>query len=213
MHDSLLWALARLGLEVTDVRSEEDYATAAASRPVDAWDYVFFDQWTLWEPSAMGPPGPLPRFPGLRVKPGPGGPGSHAAEWRRLRRRLFVLSFFGVVGEAHPIRQAGVLARHVLTPYPSNAENTFLGIRIPPSDGEGGEGGGRGGGEAAETGRAGQAYGVVWGKEVRYYRGKEDLLRAILALNVTLVSTLRWLSAARGVGRPLERFDGLIATT
>lgn len=70
---------------------------------------------------------------------------------------------------------AGLPPSRVLTPYPSDPLNTFIGIRVPPAPN---------GTARPPRGRQG----VVWGKEAEYYEGRLTMLGAVLALNVTLAS-------------------------
>jgi hypothetical protein len=58
---------------------------------------------------------------------------------------------------------------HILTPYPLNDYNTFLGFPMSPPP-------------PAQPGAAKKPQGVIWGKQASYFSGKAAALEAVAAL-------------------------------
>jgi hypothetical protein len=169
IRESLQWGLRMLGIEY-DV-AESDDAFARLSQNAAQYDLYFLDPWTTFGPGWK----PRSFLPGRESK-------------------TFILSFFGMHEAGHDFK---LDTRHILTPYPTNAFNTFLGYamdqrwvdrkstavtvpvgpgRIPPQ---------------VQPRRKRQ--GVVWGKKPSYFAGKEDLLRKLaetIELHTTCVEPL-----------------------
>lgn len=114
-------------------------------------------------------------------------------------RRTFILSFFGLSSVEHGL--ALPLAQ-VLTPYPSNDANTFLGFAMKSRWLKGGEtatADASAGTVAAADGPGDvtrqalptkKRQGIVWGKRAEYFSGKVELLAAVAKLVDTLVVTV-----------------------
>ena len=96
--------------------------------------------------------------------------------------RAFLVSFFGLSAVEHGL---ALPLAHVLTPYPSNGDNTFLGFAMAPrwlarsSSGSSGPVIGPGSPQPPLPLPAKKRQGIVWGKRAEYFIGKLPLLEAV----------------------------------
>ena len=185
VRESLEWGLREMG--ITPVVADSDASFARLAADAASFDLIFLDPWTFvdpgWRPRAFLP-------------------GREATS--------FCLSFFGTQGG--PGYGWAIDASHVLTPYPINDANSFLGFVMEPrwlpraADGAAAAAST----EALEEAPRGvyglvpqplpakKRQGVIWGKKASYLEGRGDLIRAIAA-EVELHTTATGLESVPGV--------------
>jgi len=183
VRHSLTWALTQLGVEFDIADSDAKFAELTTPSRVGRYDLIFLDPWTAfgegWKPRAF--------LPGREA-------------------RTFIVSFFGMPEAGHGLE---LDPSHILTPYRTNPDNTFIGFVVDPKwsprfshaahfDGRSGAApsahGGDGGAHGVHAEHAApspgappviprkKAQGILWGKAARYFEGKEDLLRSVAAV-------------------------------
>jgi len=86
-------------------------------------------------------------------------------------QKLYILDFFG--GDGHPALNPTVPLQRHLTAYPVHPRNTFLGYFLP---------------DAAPVRGKRKKAGVIWGKDPKYYQGKQSFLTKVASV-APLVST------------------------
>lgn len=179
MMESLASGLRRLGHDVVEIGS---LRRLALERLV-SWrglGQVFVDPWKLEAARA------------------------HALLGAAAARRCFVLEWFGTPPEV--AAASGLEASRFLTPYPyAYGWNRFLGYVLHHGLAPALEDAGSLRRRLLESLARKQRQGVVWGKEARYFEGRQELL-ALLASRCVVHTTL---SEARGL-RPGLLPDGVV---
>jgi succinate dehydrogenase flavin-adding protein (antitoxin of CptAB toxin-antitoxin module) len=204
VRNSLTAALAKLNVDVEEARSDDEFESMT-NHDVDRYDLFFFDPWTYVGPGTLCTCTVTSRHSNQRYHccDSPAGwiprsflPGRES--------RTFLVSFFGM-------RQVGngfeLPLNHVLTPYPCNPDNTFVGFTVEPKWAPRFQLSVHFEGRTAEhkhekhsTRHGGHSHdetapvpalpilppkrniGIVWGKLARYFDGKEGILRAASAV-------------------------------
>jgi hypothetical protein len=146
VREGLTRSLEELGFKIDIADSDASMEAMTGGGKADAYDLFFFDPWTIVDPDN-------------RVR----------SYLRGRERDTFVLAFFGWTPD---VAGFAMEPSHVLTAYPLDAQNTFLGFVIEPN-------------AQAVQDRASSVTkgteGVVWGKKADYFKDREGMLKEVAA--------------------------------